>query len=131
MDQSVLDILYVVLSTAGAKVSVLIEIALKIPVYCLSDGVAPNVELSVFVEKRSFAILLNNVRPLLTVNVRIADYLSDLAQFAANGNTTTSVGVFARLDNPELGAHRGVLCQVGMRTGRVVSLFEFAKCTVS
>jgi hypothetical protein len=49
MDQSVLDILYVVLSTAGAKVSVLIEIALKIPVYGLSDGVASNVELPIFV----------------------------------------------------------------------------------
>ena len=131
MDQSVLDILYVVLSTAGAKVSVLIEIALKIPVYCLSDGVAPNVELSVFVEKRSFAILLNNVRPLFTVNVRIADYLSDLAQFTANGYATTSVGVLARLYNPELGPHRGVLCQVRMRTRRVVSLFKFAKGTVS
>jgi len=61
MDQSVLNILDVVLSTACAKIPILIEITLKVAVYSLSNRVAPNIELPVFVEKGSFAILLNYV----------------------------------------------------------------------
>jgi hypothetical protein len=53
---------------------------------------------------------LDDVRSLFAVYVRIAYYLADLAQFAANGYTATSVGVFTWLNNPELSSHRGVLC---------------------
>jgi hypothetical protein len=130
MDQSVLNILYVVLSTTGTKIPILIKISLKVAVNCLSNRVAPNVELPIFVKQGSLAILLNYVRPLLPVYVRIADYLSDLAQFATNGDSTASVRVFTRFDNPKLSAHCRVLCQVGVRTWRVISLFKFTKGTV-
>jgi hypothetical protein len=110
MDQSVLNIFNIVLSATGAKVPILVEIPLKVTVNCLSNGVAPDVELPVFVQKGSLAILLDDVGSLFAVYVRIANYLADLAQFAANGDSAASVGVLTWLDNPELGAHRGILC---------------------
>jgi len=112
MDESVLNIFYIVLSAACTQIPILVEIALKISVDCLSYRVASNIKFSVFVQKWSLAVLLNNVRPLLPVYVRVANDLPNLTQLAANCDSAASVGVLARLHNPKLGAHSRILGKI-------------------
>jgi len=50
MDESVLNILYIVLSATCAKIPILVKIALKVTVNCLGDCVASDVELPVFIK---------------------------------------------------------------------------------
>jgi len=78
VNHPVLNVLSSVLSAARPQIPVLIEITLQIAVYSLSDRVASDVEFSVFVQQWSFAVLLNDVRPFLTVDVRVAYDLFDL-----------------------------------------------------
>ena len=109
MNHPVLNVLSSVLSAARPQIPVLIEITLQIAVNSLSDRVASDVEFSVFVQQWSFAVLLNDVRPFLSVDVRVAYDLFDLTQFTTHCDTAPSVGVFAWLYNPKLSAHRRVL----------------------
>ena len=128
MDQSVLlGVLRVVLSACGSQVAINIPVALQVAIAGNCHGVGSNVELSILVQQWLLHVLLNDVRSLPPIDVGLIDQAFDMVQVSADLDTTSSVGVLTRLDNPHGGSQFGVLLQVSIIGWIVVHLCEFGE----
>jgi hypothetical protein len=109
VNQPVLDILDVVLSARGPKVSVLVKVSAQVAVDCCGQRVESNIEFALLIQQGPFAILLDDVRPLFSVDNRVLDDLLNLCHFSADRDAAASVRVLAWLNDPQLPAHRRML----------------------
>jgi hypothetical protein len=62
--------------------------------------------------------------------MRIAYDLFDLAQLSTYCDSTASIRIFTRLDNPQVLAHSRVLGQVRMILWTVISLLKLIECAI-
>ena len=102
MNKSICNILKIEVLATSPKVALIVPIALEVAINCSQHSVASNVKLSVLVKERLLNVFLDNVRPLLSVDISVRYNLSNLREFLANLNATASIGVFSRLDYPNL-----------------------------
>jgi hypothetical protein len=102
MNKSISNILKIEVLATSPKVALIVPIALEVAINSSQQSVASNVKLSVLVEERLFNVFLDNVRPLLSVDIGVRYNLLYLREFPANLNATASIGVFSRLDYPNL-----------------------------
>jgi hypothetical protein len=100
VNQPVLHILNIVLATGSAQVPILVEIALHIAIHASRHGKQPDVKLPTFVKEGSFTILLDNKRPFFAVDHIVLHDLLNLGELAAHSDSTATIGVFTRFDNP-------------------------------
>jgi len=127
VNEPVLNILEVVLTTTSPEVAILIKIALKIPINRSGQCVATDVKLALLIQQGALTVLLDDVAAFLAIYMRVADNLPDLAQFSADSNAAASIRVLARFYDPKLFAHGWVLGQVAVIFRSVVRLLEFCK----
>jgi hypothetical protein len=102
MNKSISNILKIEVLATSPKVALIVPIALEVAINSSQQSVASNVKLSVLVEERLLNVFLDNVRPLLSVDICVRYNLLYLREFPANLNATASIGVFSRLDYPNL-----------------------------
>ena len=102
MNKSICNILKIEVLATSPKVALIVPIALEVAINCSQHSVASNVKLSVLVKERLLNVFLDNVRPLLSVDIGVRYNLPNLREFLANLNATASIGVFSRLDYPNL-----------------------------
>lgn len=102
MNKSISNILKIEVLATSPKVALIVPIALEVAINSSQQSVASNVKLSVLVEERLLNVFLDNVRPLLSVDIGVRYNLLYLREFPANLNATASIGVFSRLDYPNL-----------------------------
>jgi hypothetical protein len=102
MNKSISNILKIEVLATSPKVALIVPIALEVAINSSQQSVASNVKLSVLVEERLLNVFLDNVRPLLSVDISVRYNLLNLREFPANLNATASIGVFSRLDYPNL-----------------------------
>lgn len=102
MNKSISNILKIEVLATSPKVALIVPIALEVAINSSQQSVASNVKLSVLVEERLLNVFLDNVRPLLSVDIGVRYNLLNLREFPANLNATASIGVFSRLDYPNL-----------------------------
>jgi hypothetical protein len=102
MNKSISNILKIEVFATSPKVALIVPIALEVAINCSQQSVASNVKLSVLVKERLFDVFLDNVGPLLSVDIGVRYNLLNLREFPANLNATASIGVFSRLDYPNL-----------------------------
>ena len=113
MDVSVGDVLQGELSATRAEVAVAVPIPLQISVYGAHHGEGTDIELPILVQQRLLDILLNDVRTLVPVNVRVLHQALDVVKVLADLNTTSSVGVLTRLHDPKVLTELGQLVEDG------------------
>ncbi len=130
MDQSVLNVLDIVLATTRAPIAVLVKVPLQVAIHCGCKSVQSDVELAPFVQKRPFAVFLDYVRSVFAIHVVVAYNLPDLTKFATNCNAAPPIRVFTWLHNPQVFAHSRVLNDVGVLVWEVVSLLELCELSV-
>ena len=109
MDHAIGGIFEVVFTAGCAQVPICVPVALEVSIDSCCQSIGPNVKLSVFIKQRPFDVFLNNVGPLVAVDLLSLDQRLNMTQVAADLNTTPSIGVLSRLDNPERRAILGVL----------------------
>ena len=102
MNKSISNILKIEILATGPKVSFIVPITLEVAVNCSQQSVAPYVKLPVLIKKRLFNIFLDNVGPLLPVNISVRNDFLNLWKFLANLDATTSVSILTRFDYPNL-----------------------------
>ena len=102
MNKSISNILKIEVLATSPKVALIVPIALEVAINSSQQSVASNVKLSVLVEERLLNVFLDNVRPLLSIDIGVRYNLLYLREFPANLNATASIGVFSRLDYPNL-----------------------------
>ena len=93
------------LSTAGSNVAVVVVERLQAPVYRRHHCKAPQIKLPPLVQSRVLDVLLKDKRPRLLRLCRVAavaHYLLDLLQFGLHRDADATIGVLARLDDPEV-----------------------------
>jgi len=78
VNESASHILDIVLPATSPQVPLRVVVSLQVSVNSLSDGEAANIEFAVFVKQRLFAVFLNNVTALFTVNVRVRNNAPNL-----------------------------------------------------
>lgn len=100
MNQTILHISQVVLSWGGAHVALRVEVRLHVAIYASSQSKKSDVELSPLVQEWSLTILLDDVGALLPIDHWIWDNLLNLGEFSAHSDSTTSIRILARFDNP-------------------------------
>jgi hypothetical protein len=102
MNKSISNILKVEVFATSPKVALIIPITLQVAVDRGQQSVAPDVKLPVLIEEGFLDVLLDDVGPLLSVNIGIRYDVLDLGEFSANLNATASVSVLTGLDYPNL-----------------------------
>ena len=105
----------------------MVEVALEVAIDACDEREASDVELAILIEQGLFAVFLDYVRPL---DMRIRHNRLDLGYVAANCDSTASVRVLTRLDDPQVLAHAWVLGQVLLILRRVVCLFKLVELWV-
>jgi hypothetical protein len=78
MNKSVCHIFQVEVLAACPEIAFVVPVALQVTVDCCHQSVTTNVELAVLVKQGLFDVFLNNIRPLLTVNIRVLNDLLNL-----------------------------------------------------
>ena len=78
MNQSILNILHVVLSACRSQIAILVEVPLNVAIDGCGQCVQTNIKLPIFVQKWFLTVLLNNVTSFFTVYHIIAHDLTDL-----------------------------------------------------
>ena len=71
VNQPIGNILKVEVFAAGSQVTVTIPEPLHVTVYCSHEGVGSDVKLAILVKQGLFNIFLDDVGPLLSVNIRV------------------------------------------------------------
>jgi len=127
VNDPVLNILEVVLTTTSPEVAILIKIALKIPINRSGQCVATDVKLALLIQQGALTVLLDYVAAFLAIYMRIANYLPNLAQFSADSNAAASIRILTRFYDPKFFAHSWVLGQVELIFRSVVRLLEFCE----
>ena len=102
MNKPVGDILESELTATGPQVAIGVPVALKVAVDCGHQSEAPDVKLSVLVKKRLFDVLLNDVTSLYTIDSSVLYKSLNMIQVFAHLNSTSSVGILSRFNDPEL-----------------------------
>lgn len=131
MYESILDILDVVLATCSPQIAILIEVALQVPIDSRGKCEQPDVKLSLLVQQRTLAVLLNDVGSLLAGDHVVLNDLSDLGQLSADSDPAPTVRILAGFYDPEVFAHGWVFLEVRVLIRGVISFFEFTELTVS
>jgi len=108
MHQPVGYVLHAVLLARGSQIAVLIPVGLQVIIDGGGHDEAPDIELPILVQQRSFNILLDDVGSLLASVLVVGADALDMGQVSAYVDTTASVGILARLYNPHFLAHLGV-----------------------
>jgi hypothetical protein len=102
MNKSISNVLQIEVLATCPKVALIVPITLEVSINSSQQSVAPNVKLPVFVEKRLLEVLLNDVGPLLAIDIGVRYDFLDLREFPADLNATAPISVFTGLDNPNL-----------------------------
>ena len=131
MNHSVGRVLDVVLAAARPQVAVLVPVALQVSVDRSCHSVAANVEFTILVEKGSLNVLLDDVAALVAVHLLCLDQLLDVVEVTADLDTTASVGVLARLDDPKIVAVAGILLKNFVVRGVVVRLNKLQELSIA
>jgi hypothetical protein len=105
----------------------MIPVPLQVAIAGNCQGIGSNVKLSILVQQWLLHVLMNDVRSLPPIYVRLVYQALDMVKVSAHLDATSSVGVLAWLDNPHGGPQLGVLLQVGMIRGIVVDLCELGE----
>ena len=127
MNQSILHVLHIVFSACCAQVAVIVEIALDISIYAGGHREKANIKLSALVQERPLTILLDDKRPFLAVYHIVLNDCLNLRKFAANSDSTASIGILAWFHNPELFSHSGEPMQGVALLWVIVTIFEFVE----
>ena len=130
VNQSILNVFYVVLATGRPQVALSVEIGLKISIHRRGQRKESNVELPELVKHWPFAVLLNYVRTLLAIDHVVADDGLYLGQVSAHGYPAPSVRILAWLHDPEVLAHGRVFDQIGMLAWVVVRLLKLVELMI-
>ena len=84
----------------SSQITLLIEIALEISIDRAHHGEASDIELSVFIEKWLFDVLLDDIGSSAAVDVSVLDQTFDVVKVLAHLNAATPIGVLTRFHNP-------------------------------
>jgi hypothetical protein len=90
-----------VLFTGRSQVAFIVDVRLQVSIHCRAKYIGTNIKLSAVYEQRIVDVLLNYARPAAICRRVLHDAL-DLIVFPRNLNTMPSVGVLARLDDPNV-----------------------------
>ena len=131
MNHSVGRVLDVVLAAARPQVAVLVPVGLQVSVDRSCHGVSANVEFAILVEKGPLNVLLDDVAALVAVHLLCLDQLLDVVEVTADLDTTASVGVLARLDDPKIVAVAGILLKNFVVRRVVVSLNKLQELSIA
>ena len=130
VNHAVCRVFHIVLSAAGAQVSVLIPISLEVAVDSRGQCIAADVELTVLVEQGTLDILLNDKAAPVATDMLSLDQLFYMIQITADLDATPSVSVLAGLHDPEAVAVLGVLLKHFVSLRIVVGLHKLEELTV-
>lgn len=95
-------VLQIEVFAACAQVAIAVPVPLQVTVNRRHQRVAADVKLAVLVEQRPLDILLNNIRSLLPIEIRIWYDFFNLRKLSANLDAAAPIRVLARLDYPNL-----------------------------
>ena len=120
------------LSATSSEVSFLVPVTLHIAIDSAHHCEASYVKLSILVQQRLFDVLLNDVTPFVPIHIRVQNQVFNTVKVFADINATPSVGVLARLDDPNVFTKLRVLVKYGFFViiGVIVELFEFKELRV-
>ena len=101
MNHAVCCVLKVVFPATCPKVSVSVPVSLQVAIHSCGHSIASNIELSVLIKKRLLNIFLDDITASMAVNLLCLNERSDVIEVTANLNSTATICVLTRLDDPE------------------------------
>lgn len=130
MNQPILYIFQIVLTTRSPQIPILVEVPLQVSIDRGGHRETPYVELTWLVQQRPFTVLLNNIASLAAIDMRVIDDLFDLGKVTANCDAAAAVRILSGFQNPKVFAHTWVLLKVRVILGWVVGLFKFMESRI-
>ena len=131
MDHTICRILQVVFAAASSQISVSVPVSLKIAVHSCSQKVATDVELPILVKQRLLNVLLDDVAAAVAIHLLSLYQRLYVIQVATHLNTTASVCILSRLDNPKTGAVLRILFEDLIVAWIVEGIDELLKFSVA